>query len=87
MIELLSIDIEWFIEIHISSDDRSGSSAHQFIIITDNFIIFSYLSLCILITIHFQNILGSFLNKLTDLSQILGFYISTTIFTGNECFW
>ena len=34
----------------------------------------------------FFNILGSFLNKSTDLSQIWGLFISTTIFTESECF-
>ena len=43
----LSTDIEWSFEIHCSSDDRSGTSVHQFIIITENFVIFSYFSLCI----------------------------------------
>ena len=47
MIERLSTDIESLVEIHCSSDDRSGASVHRFIIITENFVIFSYLSLCI----------------------------------------
>ena len=34
----------------------------------------------------FTNILGSFPNKLTDLSRIVGLFISAAIFTGNECF-
>ena len=28
VVERLSTDIEWLVEIHCSSDDRSGSSAH-----------------------------------------------------------
>ena len=47
VVERLSTDIEWSVEIHCSSDDRSGTSVHRFIIITEDFIIFSYLSLCI----------------------------------------
>ena len=47
VVERLSTDIEWSVEIHCSSNDRSGTSVHRFIIITENFVIFSYLSLCI----------------------------------------
>ena len=58
MIERLSTDIEWSVEIHISNDDRSGSSTHRFIIITDNFIefivAFPYVSQCP----RFKNILA-----------------------------
>ena len=86
MVERLSTDIEWLVEIHCSSDDRPGSSAHRFIIITENFIIFSYLSICIYISTLFTDILGSFPNKLTDLSRILGLFISAAIFTGSERF-
>ena len=42
VVEQMSTDIEWLVEIHCSSDDRSGSSADRFIIITEDFIIFSY---------------------------------------------
>ena len=34
-------------EVHCSSDDRSERSTHRFIIVTENLVIFSYLSLCI----------------------------------------
>ena len=36
VIDRLSTDIEWSVEIHIISDDQSGSGAHRFIIIIDN---------------------------------------------------
>ena len=44
MVERLSTDIEWLVEIHCSSDDRSGRSVHRFIIILEDFIIFSDVS-------------------------------------------
>ena len=34
----------------------------------------------------FENILGCFLNKLTNLSRILGLFISAAIFTGSKLF-
>ena len=43
-----------------------------------------YLVLPFFISTSFISILGSFLYKLT---QILGLFISTAIFTGSECFW
>ena len=60
VVERLSTDIEWLVEIHCSSDDRSGTSVHRFIIITENFIIFSYLSLCIYISTLFYTYLRQF---------------------------
>ena len=42
MVERLSTDIKWSVEIHCSSDDRSGTSVHRFIVITENFVIFIF---------------------------------------------
>ena len=53
VVERLSTDIEWLVEIHCSSDDRSGSTIDRFIIITEDFIIFSKVSLCIYISTLF----------------------------------
>ena len=44
MVERLSTDIEWLVEIHCSSDDRSGRSVHRFIILLEDFIIYSDVS-------------------------------------------
>ena len=83
VVERLSTDIEWLVEIHCSSDDRSGRSVHRFIIILEDFIIFSYVSIY---PRFFTNILGFFLNNLTDLSRIFGLFIPAAIFTGSEHF-
>ena len=87
VVERLSTDIEWLVEIHCCSDDRSVGSSYRFIIITENFVIFSYFLYVSKYPHVFSNILGCFLNKLTDLSPILGLFISATIFTGSKHFW
>ena len=48
---------------------------------------YSDLSLCISISSCFILILGSFLDKLTDLSRILDLFMSTAIIIGSESFW
>ena len=46
VLERLSTDIEWWVEIQCSHDDRSGTS--------ENFVIFSYLSLCFSISMFLK---------------------------------
>ena len=73
MIEQLSTDIEWSEEIHIRSEDQSGSSVHRFIIIADNFIIFSYFPYVFNIYMCFKNIFGSFPKKIDRFVTNFGF--------------
>ena len=85
MVERLSTDIEWFVVMHCNSDDRSVPINSSLLLkILKYLVTFLYVSNN---PRFLKNILGSFLNKLTDLSRIWGLFISTAIFTGSECFW